>query len=167
MELGGLDHHRAENDIAVNNNLFIACASPKKYKKRITDPQVLNSIVEEDRSSPYPKIDIHAIVPTNPDSCPNTALTGKGIAFSGEFSILPEEMYQIAVDAGAIIKTQVSRKVDYLVLGLVVERFLDENGMSSKQRTAKKLKAEGHNVKIIDESQFMALAAPQSINTAQ
>lgn len=157
LELGGVEHHRAANDITVNNALLIACSSPQKYKHRIANPDVLNSIIIEERPSLYPTIDIHSITPTDPANIPNTPITGHGIAFSGEFSRLPEEMYQIAVDAGGILKNQVSKKVDYLVLGLVDERFLDENGMSNKQRTATKLSAEGHNIKIISESEFMEL----------
>ena len=161
LDLGGTEHHRAENDIEVNNKLFVACANPKSYKKRISDPEILRNIPEDFRPPMYPKIDIHDFHPSNPDCMPKTALTGKCVVFSGEFSRLPEEMYQIAVDAGATIKNQVSRKVDYLVLGLVDKRFADENGTSSKQRTAKKLKDEGHEIRIIKESKFLTLAAPK------
>lgn len=158
LELGGLEHHRAGNDIEVNNALLVACSTPRKYKKRISDPNVINCIVTEERHFPYQRIDIHSIVPSDPTSCPNTMLTGENIVFSGEFSILPEEMYQIAVDAGAALKSQVSKNVDYLVLGIVDDRFLDENGMSNKQRTAVKLNSEGCNIKVIDEKTFMELA---------
>lgn len=158
LELGGGEHHRAEHDIVINNALFLACLNPKQYKHRITDPQILNNIVIEERPTLHQKIDIHSIHPTDPEAIPDTALTGHGIVFSGEFSRLPEDMYQIAVDAGAILKNQVSRKVDYLVQGFVEERYLDENGMSNKQRTANKLLEEGHNVKIITETEFIKLA---------
>lgn len=158
LGLGGGEHHRAETDIAVNNALFHACANPKTYKKRIKDPAILNSIPIDTKAALHEKIDIHSIVPTDPEQIPHTALTGHGIVFSGEFSNLPEEMYQIAVDAGAILKTSVSRKVTYLVQGYVEPRYLDENGMSSKQRTAIKLQGEGHCVKIITEKEFLELA---------
>lgn len=158
LELGGLNHHRAENDIAVNNALLLACASPQKYRKRLSDPKVLNSIILEEKRYPYQKIDIHSFQPSNSKRCPHTPLAGKNIVFSGEFSILREEMCQIAVDAGATLKSQVSRKVDYLVLGMVDDKFLDENGMSSKQRTARKLNSEGCSIKVIGEKEFLRLA---------
>ena len=158
LQLGGGEHHRAHRDIVVNNALLHACASPKQYKQRISDPHVLGNIIGEDRPHPYQKIDIHSIHPSDPCNIPDTALTGHSIVFSGEFSRLPEEMYQIAVDAGAILKNQVSRKVSYLVQGYVDERFLDENGMSNKQRTANKLLEEGHSIQIITETDFLKLA---------
>lgn len=158
LELGGLEHHRAVNDIEVNNALLIACSTPRKYKKRISDPDVINGVVTEERHFPYQKIDIHSIVPSDPASCPNTMLTGKNVVFSGEFSVLPEELCQIAVDAGATLKSHVSKKVDYLVLGFVDGKFLDENGMSNKQRTAVQLNLEGCNIQIISEKEFLDLA---------
>ena len=164
LGLGGLAHHRAENDIAMNNALLMACYNPKQYRHRISDPDVLNSLVVEKRDL-FAKPDIHIFSPSDPNAIPNTALTGKCIVFSGELGILPEEAYQIAVDAGAILKTSVSKKVDYLVQGYVDPRFLDENGWSSKQRTAHKLIDSGEGkVKIITEEEFLKLASPTSAN---
>lgn len=160
LQLGNLEHHRAENDVIVNNALLLACVNPQKYKKRVNDPDVLANI-EIERRDPYPKIDIHAFTPTNPEITPCTQLTGKCVAFSGELSILREDACQIAVDAGAILKSRVSRKVDYLVLGIVDPMFLDEHGMSSQQRTARQLIRSGEaKIKIIDEAEFMRLASP-------
>lgn len=160
LGLGGLEHHRAENDIAMNNALFLACYNPKQYKHRISDPEVLNSLVVEQRDLSA-KPDIHDFSPTNPSDIPDTPLTGKWIVFSGELNLLPEEAYQIAVDAGAILKTSISKKVDYLVQGYVEPRYLDENGWSSKQRTARKLIDSGEGkVKIIAEAEFLKLASP-------
>lgn len=160
LELGGVQHHRASRDIIVNNALLFACATPQRYQHRTSDPSVLNNLVIEQRNL-YPSIDIHSFTPTDPEAIPNTSLTGKNIVFSGELNMLREEAYQIAVDAGAILKGCVSKQVDYLVLGVVDPRFLDEDGMSSKERTALKLIRSGEGkVKIIHESEFLSLASP-------
>lgn len=164
LGLGGLEHHRAENDIAINNALLVACYNPKQYKHRINDPDILNSLVVE-KQDLFAKPDIHNFSPADPANMPNTPLTGKYIVFSGELDILLEDAYQIAVDAGAILKTSVSRKVDYLVQGYVDPRFLDENGWSNKQRTAHKLIDSGEGkVRIITEEEFLQLASPSSVN---
>lgn len=107
----------------------------------------------------YQHIDIHSIKPINPNALPDTPLTGKNIVFSGYFSLPIEEMMQAAVDAGAILKSRVTKNTEYLVVGEQNAEFLDENGMSSKQRTATKLIEQGEaDIKIIDEKTFLDMA---------
>ena len=105
----------------------------------------------------YRDIDIKSIKPTNPDSTADTPLTGKNVVFCGYFELPLEEMMQKAVDAGAALRKVVTKTVDYLVLGKNNGEFLDENGMSSKERTAKNLIAEGHNIQIVSEEEFLQL----------
>lgn len=158
LQLGSVEHHRAGNDILVNNALLLACKEPQKYQHRINDKNVLNNLVIEKREA-YPKIDVHSITPTDPHHIPNTHLTGKCIVFSGELNLLPEEAYQIAVDAGAILKTAVSKKVDYLILGEVDPRYIGEDGMCGKQRKALELIESGDGkIQIINEQKFLSLA---------
>lgn len=65
---------------------------------------------------------------------------------------------QIAVDSGAVLKSRVSKSTHYLVAGTQKQEFLDENGLSSKEATAKRLNEEGQaNIKIINEQTFMEL----------
>lgn len=162
LQLGMLEHHRAENDILVNNALFLACTEPEKYKNRVHNKDVLNSLVIE-KNGFYPQINIHSFTPTDPERIPSTPLTGKCIAFSGELNLLREEAYQIAVDAGAILRSGVSRKIDYLVLGEIDPMYQDDNGMSSKERTARQLIDSGEaNIKIIDETEFLRLASSKN-----
>lgn len=159
MHLGGAEHHRAQNDVDVTHQLYLACKNPKAYRNVLADKDALARIPIEPRRKGYGQIDIHAITPTDPNADPHTPLTGKCIVFSGVFSIPIDSAMQIAVDAGAILKSHVSRKVHYLVLGEQDCRFMDENGMTSKERTARKLNAEGQNILIIDEKEFLKLVA--------
>lgn len=159
LHLGTLEHHRAGNDIIITNELYLACKNPKPYMKYIRDKEAISKIQIEPRRKGYSQIDIHSIVPTDPNVKPNTPLTGKCIVFSGVFTMPIETVMQIAVDAGGTLKSSVSRKVQYLVVGVHKPEFLDENGMASKQRTAMKLNAEGQaDIKIIDEKSFLKLA---------
>lgn len=106
----------------------------------------------------YHDIDIHSIRPTSPESRPNTPLSGKNIVFSGYFSIPIDSVMQIAVDAGATLKSRVTKNTDYLVVGIQDQSFLDENGLSSKEATATKLNQHGEaDIKIIDEKTFLGL----------
>lgn len=158
LGLSDLEAHRAENDIVTNNALLYACFSPKRYAKRISDPSLLETI-PVDPSKQLSRPDIHAFSPSNPEG-PATMLTGKLVVFSGELNLLPEEAYQVAVDAGAVLKTVVSKKVDYLILGHNDPKFLGEDGLCSKERTARKLIESGDsNIQIIDEKSFLHLSS--------
>lgn len=160
LELGNVEHHRADRDILANNALLIACANPAAYKHRISNKELLNNVHIENRSL-YSKVDIHTFTPTDPNKVPNTRLTGKVIVFSGELDMLPEDACQLAVNAGAILKSHISKKVDYLVLGVVDPRYLDEDGCSSKERKAHELISSGEGkITIIDEAEFLALTTP-------
>lgn len=113
----------------------------------------------------YSDIDIHSIHPTNPESQPNTPLTGKNIVFSGYFSIPINSAMQIAVDAGATLKSRITKNVNYLVVGMQDQSFLDENGLSSKEATAKRLMEEqGIDIQIINEETFLELAKATQLN---
>lgn len=159
LHLGGLEHHRAKNDIVITNALYLACKNPQSYIKYIRDKKAISQIPIEPKRKWHTQVDIHSIVPTDPNATPNTPLTGKCIVFSGVFSMPTESAMQIAVDAGAVLKSHVSRKVNYLVVGAHNPEFLDENGMTSKQRAATKLIAEGQaDISIIDEKDFLNLA---------
>ena len=156
--MGALEHHRAENDILITNALFLACAEPKKYQAFLADKEAISKIKIEPARSCYHSIDIHSILPSNPNAQPNTPLTGKNIVFSGYFSIPLGKMMQLAVDAGATLKSSVSKKVNYLVVGEQDPRFADENGMTSKQRTATRLVEKGEaDIQIINEKAFLEM----------
>ncbi len=158
LHLGGLEHHRAANDILITNALYLACQNPSDYKKYLKDKKALAQIPIEPKRAGYHDIDIHSIQPTNPYAQPNTPLTGKNVVFSGYFSLSLRKMMQIAVDAGATLKSHVSKKVDYLIVGTQDERFTDEDGMTSKSRTANRLIQEGEaHIQIITEQEFFKL----------
>lgn len=159
LGLGGLQAHRAGNDVVVNNALLHACYSPKRYAKRISDASLLSTIPADNRNLNY-RPDIHSFLPSDPSKVPSTPLSGKGIVFSGELNLLREEACQAAVDAGAVLKTTISRKVDYLVLGYVDPKYRGEDGLGSKERAARQLIASGSgNLQIIDEATFLRLAS--------
>jgi hypothetical protein len=106
----------------------------------------------------YSDIDIKSIQPSTPDIAGGTPLAGKNIVFSGTFKRPLDEMMQIAVDAGAVLKTRVSKSTNYLVAGKQKEEFLDEDGLSSKEATAQKLIAQGCPIVVIDEQTFLTMA---------
>ena len=69
------------------------------------------------------------------------------------------EAFQAAADAGAAPTESVSKRTDYLVVGTIDLRRVGETGLSSKHSKALGLVAEGSQIQIIDEDQFICLLA--------
>lgn len=105
----------------------------------------------------YGDIDIRTIVPSNPDAVPATPVTGKKIVFAGFFEMPIEEMMQIAVDSGAVLRKAVTKTVDYLVVGNFDNTIVDENGLTGKEITAAKLNKEGANIQVLTAARFLDL----------
>ena len=91
---------------------------------------------------------------------PDGLLFAKKIAFTGTLGCVPRrEAFQAAVDAGAAPTASVSKRTDYLVVGTIGLRRVGDLGLSSKHRRALGLVAEGSEIQIIDEDQFVCLLA--------
>ena len=101
----------------------------------------------------YKEIVPHA-VPTDV----NHPLYGKSIVFTGELSIDRHSAVQMAVDVGASVKSGVSSKTDYLVVGVQDPAIVGSDGMSGKEEKAYELNALGKaSIEIISEDEFMSL----------
>lgn len=94
----------------------------------------------------------------------NHPLCGKTLVFTGELSISRGDAMQLAVNAGAIIKTSVSRKVDYLVVGKQDISLVGEDGLSSKEEKAYDLNRQGKaNIVFLNEDDFLHLIQAQPV----
>ena len=94
------------------------------------------------------------------DPDPEGPLFAKKIVFTGTLESMPRrEAFQLAVDAGATPSQSVSKRTDYLVMGITDLRQVGETGQSTKHRKALALAAEGHSIEVIDEDQFFCLIA--------
>lgn len=92
----------------------------------------------------------------------------KIVVFTGELKTLTKlEAMQKVVNLGGILKQRVSRKTDYLILGISADTssytYFDENleictdicEMSKKESDARNLIANGYDIKILNENQFL------------
>lgn len=85
-------------------------------------------------------------------------LYGKSIVFTGEMSIDRATAMQMAVDSGAAVKSSVSKKTDYLVVGRQDKQLVGEDGLSTKEEKAYALNSSGAgHIRIIDEEEFVRL----------
>ncbi len=83
---------------------------------------------------------------------------GKVLVFSGELEISRTEAMQAVVDLGAIVKSSVSKKTDYLVVGKQDLQLVGDDGMSTKEEKAAALNETGAaHIEIIDGKQFLSI----------
>ena len=65
---------------------------------------------------------------------------------------------QMAVNSGALVKTAVSKKTDFLIVGRQDTSLVGEDGMSTKEERAYDLINSGKaDIKIIGETEFISL----------
>ncbi|MDR7079735.1 BRCT domain type II-containing protein [Neobacillus niacini] len=64
---------------------------------------------------------------------------------------------QKVVDLGGVIKSGVSSKTHYLVIGIQDKSLVCEDGLSTEGEKAYDLINKEINIKVINESQFMSL----------
>lgn len=85
------------------------------------------------------------------------ALVGKSIVFTGDLSISRDFAQDLAKRAGLTVKTNVSRKTDFLVEGTQDPDRIKHSEKSQKQLRADALIAQGHGLQILSETEFLAL----------
>ena len=106
----------------------------------------------------FEKVKLSDIVPTVTSFDPSHPLFQKNIVFTGELSISRKEAAQQAVNAGAVVKSGVSRKTDYLVVGYQDTSLVGLGGMSSKEEKAYILNSSGEaNIHVVSEREFFRL----------
>lgn len=85
------------------------------------------------------------------------ALFGHVGCFTGQLSMSRTEAATIAAGAGITVKAGVSKKVTLLIVGDQDLTLLNGHDKSTKHRRAEELIAEGHEIRIISETEFLGL----------
>jgi DNA polymerase III epsilon subunit-like protein len=89
----------------------------------------------------------------------NGALYGHVACFTGQLAMSRVEAATFAAGAGITVKTGVSKKVTLLVVGDQDMSTLAGHDKSSKHRRAEELLRDGHEIKILGETEFLKLIA--------
>lgn len=89
--------------------------------------------------------------------CPNGLFKGKNIVFTGALSFSRSDACKMALLAGACVKTSVSKKTNYLVVGVQDEVLVGCDGMSDKEEKAHALIADGYDIRILNECNFIEM----------
>lgn len=79
------------------------------------------------------------------------------VAFTGELSLSREHAANLAAQAGCTVTAGVTKKTTMLVVGVQDLNLLAGHNKSSKQRKAEDLIAKGQAIRILTESDFLAL----------
>ena len=91
------------------------------------------------------------------DVCRGGALEGKSVVFTGALSFARSAAKNLALAAGAAVKTSVSKNTDFLVVGEQDEILVGCDGMSEKEEKAAALNQRGATIQVISEQEFLAL----------
>lgn len=82
----------------------------------------------------------------------------RNVCFTGKCSYgIRDEMLQMIADIGGYPNIRVTKETNVLVIGQQDYRVVGEDGMSSKQEKAMKLKDEGQDIEIMSETEFLML----------
>lgn len=170
--------HRAMADVETTNALLWACLAPRKYESKMWRAH-LDSVQSGEKSQQGnrsksrmarkdKKVKIKDIIATQ-DIDSTHPLFGKSIVFTGELSIPRRDAMQMAVNCGAILKTAVSAKTNYLVKGAQNLDLIGDDRMSDKERNAIQFnRTKKAGIEIISESQFIDLVnrktAPEEVH---
>lgn len=164
------NHHNALADAEACANVVLCCLAQsgvdtleELHVEKGLDPHFysdLHSPVEQTfRKLPsYSKARVQDVRPSVSSFDESNPLFGKTIVFTGTLRQSRTLAWQRSVDVGAIIKKDVSSKVDYLVVGQQDCDIVGADGMSGKEEKAHALNESGKaRIEIIDEDKFLAL----------
>lgn len=88
---------------------------------------------------------------------------GKSVVITGDFPFISRrELSQFILSLGGVIKTSVSKKTDYLLVGVQDISLVGEDGLSQKQEKAAELIASGVPITVLFLNQVSALLKEHS-----
>ena len=137
-------------------------AHPSLPIKRLSQLKPMNAFTKEKApvTKKYSKtVKIGDIKPTiDPDE--NNHLYGKTFVFTGDLDSMNRiDAMQTIVNFGGILKSSVSKKTDYLIIGRQDHSIVGDKGISSKESKARELQDKGIPIELLDESRFLRLLA--------
>ena len=170
LGLSNAASHRALADVETTNALLWACLSPRRYESKVwraapsvecetaTTQHTNRNVYVHGTPRTFERVNIKSITPTCTSVNKSHPLCNKVIVFTGSLSIPREEAMQLAVDCGAVLKSDVSRKTNYLVVGTQDKTLVGADGMSKKEETASNLNLSGKaNIEVISENEFLEM----------
>lgn len=163
------NHHNALDDARACAELVLKCIETKRRKSIHTYISTYNSIpikrfselkIQTEfkkRKKNFTNISTKDMVPSTNNFDIHHPFYGKNVVFTGELTMDREEAMQGVVNLGGIIKSGVSSKTNYLVVGKQDHLLVGSSGLSTKERKAYELIEEGKDIEILTETKFRKL----------
>lgn len=112
------------------------------------------SLIKRDYSGRKANAFDSSAVPVDAD--PEHPLFGMNVVFTGKLEAMTRNDARSAViSIGGIAPDRLTKETNYLVVGVQDLRVVGEKGLSGKMKTAQKYKADGCDIEIIDENDFL------------
>ena len=117
---------------------------------------------EHSHSTKFEHINLKSIKPQVPVLDETNTFYCKNCVLTGELSTLSrQEAMQKIVNLGGIIKTSVSSKTDFLIVGTQDINIVGEDGLSNKEEKAYSLIDKGYDIHIIKENEFLDILSKE------
>ncbi len=165
-----LNAHNALDDARATAELIIKCTKKFNYPttemyllrnrvdtKEFADIKVTGKFIKRKKNN-FKKKEVNISVPENIIFDETHPFFQKNIVFTGDLKSLERnDAAQLVVNAGGIIKSGVSSKTHYLVVGVQDEKLVGAKGVSTKEIKAAELIEKGVPIMILDEVEFINL----------
>ncbi len=168
------DHHNALADAIACAELVTTCVELKRKKSLMSYCKEHSSIPVKKFSELKPqtyfknkknnqkkfktRIVLSEITPSVEFYNEDHILFGKNVVFTGDLQTIDRKTaMQKVVDLGGLIKSAISGKTNYLVVGQQDKALVGDGGISTKEKKAYSLKEQGKDINIIEEAEFLAL----------
>lgn len=148
---------------SVQCNRFVKQPQQNETRETIHTRQHTHRNKNHDIDILYNRTDMNRITQNLGSPIEFSPVYGKNIVFTGILSIDRWKAKELAVNAGACVKSSVSSKTDYLIVGIQDTTIvLGNNGMSAKEEKAHALNESGKaNIVFLNEEEFMNLVGAE------
>lgn len=145
-----------------NHRSLSDCNCTKELYDAIKENMFVNNLQIKDlfksKKSNSKSLNIKNIVPTSDEIDEENFFFERHCVFTGVLEkMLRKDAMQLVVNVGGILDNSVTKQTNYLILGNNDYCKAIKDGKSSKHKKAEKLKIEGQDIEIIDESTFFSL----------
>lgn len=163
------NHHNALADAIMCANIVIYSIKRTRYKNIFTYISTTSRInlrkftdLESKETTKFTRgrssVRLSDFSPTANNFNSSHPLYQKNCVVTGEFeSFERKALIQKLIDIGAIVKSGVSSKTNYLIVGQQDLKIVGVDGMSSKERKAHELMNKGLDIKLIYEKELLKL----------
>lgn len=156
-----LDHHKAESDAIASAKILIEAS---KHNETISNACYSYGYIDNSGHwSPSVLSKCHKHEDEIPASWADKASCAKSASdcdfvFTGTLASMPREVaWKLVETAGGRASNSVSKKTEYLVMGIQDYSKFTDGQKSSKTKKAEALKADGYPIEIISEDDFLKM----------